>query len=357
MHSGSDMRVENYEAHKSFQRGVVMLSFDTEQMWGYFDQLNEPQFQSRYPGAIEAHEKLLACLCAAGLSATWFVVGGMTLRGSAGARDCRMAGLPADWTVGIPSGHETTAPMWYRRSFVERLREARPFQEIGLHGGLTHFIWTDGRATREVVRWELAEGVKALEQALISPLSFSFGREEEAYHMLLPGYGIRCYRGRTPVFACELGRTLPGALLRALDELVRASPPLVWPRETLPGLWNIPASLFLYPIGPLRTRFLALPSRRERFRRGLEAAARYRGIFHFCLHPENLAESPHGFSLLDEILEHLTQARNRGDVEVLTMDQVAARMERGSQDVFPRFRPGCTSYSRSGPTNRIAAPL
>jgi hypothetical protein len=41
----------------------------------------------------------------------------------------------------------------------------------------------------------------------------------------------------------------------------------------------------------------------------------------------------------------------------LTMDQVAARMERGSQDVFPRFRPGCTSYSRSGPTNRIAAPL
>ena len=102
-----------------------------------------------------------------------------------------MAGLPADWTVGIPSGHETTAPMWYRRSFVERLREARPFQEIGLHGGLTHFIWTDGRATRDVVRWELAEGVKALEQALVRPLSFSFGREEEAYHMLLPGYGIR----------------------------------------------------------------------------------------------------------------------------------------------------------------------
>ena len=59
MHSGSDMRVEHYEAHKLFQRGVVMLSFDTEQMWGYFDQLNEPQFQSRYPGAIEAHEKLL----------------------------------------------------------------------------------------------------------------------------------------------------------------------------------------------------------------------------------------------------------------------------------------------------------
>jgi hypothetical protein len=351
------MRAKQYETHKLFQRGVAMLSFDTEQMWGYFDQLNEPQFQSRYPGTIEAHEKLLACLCAAGLSATWFVVGGMTLRGSAGARDRRMAGLPADWTAGIPSGHETTAPMWYRRSFVERLREARPFQEIGLHGGLTHLIWTDGRATRDVVRWELAEGVKALEQALVRPLSFSFGREEEAYHMLLPGHGIRCYRGRTPVLACELGRTLPGALLRAFDELVRASPPLVWPRETLPGLWNIPSSLFLYPIGPSRTRFLGLPSRRERFRLGLEAAARYRGIFHFCLHPENLAESPHGFSLLDDILDHLTQARDRGDIEILTMGQVAARMEGDSPDASPRFRLGHASDSGARPTQRIAAPL
>jgi len=211
-------------------------------------------------------------------------------------------------------------------------------------------IWHSGGA-------RLAEGVKALEQALVRPLSFSFGREEEAYHMLLPAYGIRCYRGRTPVLACELGRTLPGALLRALDELVRASPPLVWPHETLPGLWNIPSSLFLYPIGPLRTRFLALPSRSERFRRGLEAAARYRGIFHFCLHPENLAESPQGFSLLDDMLEQLIKARDRGDVEILTMDQVAARMERALPEVSPRFRPGRTSYSRSSPTNGIAAPF
>jgi hypothetical protein len=85
--------------------------------------------------------------------------------------------------------------------------------------------------------------------------------------------------------------------------------------------------LFLYPIGPLRTRVLALRSRFERFSRGVEAAARHRGIFHFCLHPENLAESRHGFSLFEDILDHLTQSRDRGDVEVLTMGQVAARME------------------------------
>jgi hypothetical protein len=322
------MRVGHYDPDKSFERGAVILSFDIEQIWGYFDRLNEPQFQSRYPNALEAHEKLLAALCAARVSATWFIVGGMTLHETEGALDSRWAGLPIDWTEKIPGGCETTAPLWYRPSFVARLHEAQPFQEIGLHGGLTHLIWTDRRSTRGVVKRELAEGVKALERALVRPVSFSFGREQEAYHDLLPEYGILAYRGRTPVLACEMGPTLPGALLRAFDELISATPPPVWPHQTHPGLWNIPSSLFLYPIGPSRARVLALRSRLQRFSRGLEAAVRYRGIFHFCLHPENLAESPQGFSLFEDILERLIQARDRGDVEILTMGQVAARMER-----------------------------
>ena len=240
---------EPYEIRKQFGAGAVILSLDTEQIWGYLDQMNETQFCNRYPEALGAQERVLACLSRAGVSATWFMVGGMALRGTAGARDFRMAGLPEEWKARIPCGIELTAPLWYRHSFVERLRKARPFQEVGLHGGLTHLIWTDACATREVVKRELAEGVKALEQALVRPLSFSFGREQEAYHDLLPAHGIRCYRGRTATRAFQLGPTLRGKLARLVDELRRSTPPPVWPDETLPGLWNIPASAFLYPIG------------------------------------------------------------------------------------------------------------
>jgi hypothetical protein len=321
------MPFDHYDVRKLFERGVVILSVDTEQIWGHLDVLNETQFHSRYPDALGAHDKLLTSLCAARVSATWFVVGGMALRGSDGARDGRMAGLPADWAARIPPGTETTTPLWYRRSFVKRLHEARPLQEIGLHGGLTHIIWTDARATRDVVEWELAEGIKALDQVFVRPCSFSFGREQEAYHELLPQHGIRSYRGRTVALGHQLGPTLRGALVRLLDEVVRATPPPVWPQETLPGLWNIPSSLFLYPIGPSRARVVGLRSRVERFSRGLEAAARCRGIFHYCLHPENLAESRDGFSMFDDILERLLRARDRGDVEVLTMSEVVARME------------------------------
>jgi peptidoglycan/xylan/chitin deacetylase (PgdA/CDA1 family) len=322
------MPIEFNDVRKQFERGVVILSLDTEQIWGYLDLFNERQFRRQYPNALEAHTKLLALLAEAGVSATWFVVGGMTLDRSAGPRDRRMAGLPSEWTAKIPAGVATTRPLWYRPSFVEHLRRARPLQEIGLHGGLTHFIWTDPRATREVVEWELAEGVAALEQVFVRPLSFSFGREQEAYHELLPAHGIRCYRGRTVARSLKLGPRLLGALARLFDELRRSTPLPVWPQEILPGLWSIPSSLFLYPIRASRTRVVGLRSRIERFSRGVAAATRYRGIFHFCLHPENLTESRDGFSMFEEMLERLILSRDRGDVEILTMSEVAARMER-----------------------------
>ncbi len=35
------MAVEHFEVRKQFERGVVILSLDTEQIWGYLDLLSE----------------------------------------------------------------------------------------------------------------------------------------------------------------------------------------------------------------------------------------------------------------------------------------------------------------------------
>lgn len=312
----------------TFERGAVILSIDTEQIWGYLDLLNEAQFEEKYPNAPLAHEKLLDRLCAAGVRATWFVVGGMALRESIGAEDPRMRELPRDWVRPITGGSEQTAPLWFRPSFVERLRDAQPAQEIGLHGGLTHLIWTDRRAKQEGVKRELLEGVNALGQVGVKPRSFSFTRNAEAHHELLAEHGIRCFRGSPPALAWWLGRTFCGAMCRAADEVRCATPLPVWPHRRSPDLWNIPASMFLYPIGPKRARIVSLRSRVERFRRGLAAARRCRGIFHFGFHPENLVESPQGFVILDDILAELTRAREQGDIELMTMGDVVDRMEK-----------------------------
>src|SRR5947208_2844702 len=117
-----------------FERGVVVLSLDTEQIWGHSDLLDDDQFERHYPGVPEAHHRLLRSFCSAGISATWFVVGGLALDRSDGASDPRMIGLPTNWTGRIRGGDEATRPLWYNRSFVERLRDAQPRQEIGMHG-------------------------------------------------------------------------------------------------------------------------------------------------------------------------------------------------------------------------------
>ena len=322
------MPIDFCDVRRHFDRGVVILSLDAEQIWGYLDLFNEVQFRRRYPGAIDAQMKLLDCLSQANVGATWFLVGGMALGGSRGERDRRMSGLPYKWTSRIPEGDESAAPLWYRRSFVERLRNTWPPQEVGLHGGLTHFIWTDPVSAADIVEWELAEGVRALGEASVTPISFSFAREQEAYHRLLRTHGFLCYRGRTVAPSFRVRPALLGKVARVLDEIRRSTPHVVWPQEALPGLWNIPSSLFLYPIHPLRTRLAGLRSRVERFRRGVEAAARYRGIFHYCLHPENLTEAPQGFGMFEEMLDYLNRSRARGDIEVLTVGDVAARMER-----------------------------
>lgn len=329
------MKNEIDSSATQMEQGTVVLSVNAELLWGHLDILGERRFLARYPNPMAAHHHVLRSLCNSHLSATWLVVGGMALNGSAGAADPRMAGLPKDWTARIAPGNEVTAPLWYQRAFIRHVAHAATPQDIGLHGGLTHLMWSDSSATRAVVRKELEAGVAALKDLGVQPVAFSFPRNLEAHHSLLPEYNISCYRGRAPILAEKLGRSLPGSLIRLLNELGRTTPPPVWPHQELPGLWNIPASMHLYPIGEPRSQIVSHQTRLDRFQKGIEAAARHRGVFHFCLNPVNLAESPRGYKLFDSLLERLVQARQKGDVSISTMAQLSNRMEARAECADP----------------------
>ncbi|MFZ0594499.1 MAG: hypothetical protein WAM39_28850 [Bryobacteraceae bacterium] len=313
-----------------FERGAVVISIDTEQIWGHFDITREHDFCKRYPNAPAVNDRLLKCICSAGLSATWDVVGALSLPGSEGAADPRMCGLPEEWIGRIPAGDEIATPLWYRRRFVTAIRDAVPTQEIALHGGLTHMVWGNGDNSSETLRLEMLRGMEALDEIGVQPRSFVFPRDLEGHHDVLAKGGIQCYRGRAPIMSEWLGYNPAGSITRAIEEVARLTPPPIWPTEVLPGLWNIPASLFIYCMGRSRSRWVPLHLRLERVRRGVEAAIQSKGIFHLGLHPENLAEAPDAFGTFETILSYLAGMREKG-VEILTMAQVLDRAKASSE--------------------------
>lgn len=321
------VRTAQRRADNLLERAIMVFSIDTERMWGYFDLLQERNFVARNPQAVSVHDRLLETLVEADVRATWTVVGGLALRRCEGHADRRFDPLPRSWTAGIPAGDDSTRPLWYDAGFVERLRDATPRQDIGMHGGLTHLIWTHRECTAAVARHELEGGMRAHFDLGIQPVSFVYPRDMIAHREVLAQSGIRCYRGRAPVPSEDLRLHSFSPVLRVLEELGRYTPAPVWPEEVLPGLWNIPASSSLYPMARERARFVPLRTRLERFRRGVEAAVRSRRIFHLCFHPENLADSPAGIPLFGRLLNELSRWRDSGDIEVCTMRDVAERWD------------------------------
>jgi len=211
--SGHRRALFAHDDGRAFERVVAVLSIDTECIWGFLDKFDEALFEMHYPNAIAVTERLLTLLCHAGLSATWTVVGGFSLSGSSGALDPRMEGLPRSWVSPIRAGDESNAPLWYARSFVERVRDSHPAQDVGLHGGLTHMVWNDPVTPREIVCRELQAGIQALGEIGVVPRSFAFPRNVEGYHQLLASNGIRAYRGISPALSAKLGRNVPGSIM------------------------------------------------------------------------------------------------------------------------------------------------
>lgn len=315
-------------AHR-FERGSAIISIDTERIWGHFDLLSPQQFESRFRNAPGIHDRLLNLLSREGIPATWTLVGALTLPAAEGSADRRFSGTPRYWAERIPAGNERTQPLWYARSFVQRLQRARPPQDLGMHGGISHLVWGDPRTSASVAAFELGSGMEALREIGIEARSFVFPRDLEAHHVILRDGGIRCYRGRAPILSERLGLNLAGSLARAAEEVCRLVPPPVWPEEVIPGLWNVPASMSIYCLGATRTRFVPAKLRLQRLKLGLDAAARQRGIFHLAMHPENLAESDFAFPVFESMVHEICRRRDRREIETLTMNGAVERVAGG----------------------------
>ena len=312
--------------------GIFTLSLDFELIWGTVN-LHGPE---RFRRACQVErtviiDRLLDLFVEFHIPATWCIVGHLFLE-RCGVEDGRKhpeivrpaySWREQDWFEHDPCGSEESAPIFFGRSLVEKIRACPVPQEIGCHS-FSHVIFGDPGCSRATAESEVAACVRLAREMGIELRSFVFPRNKVGHLEVLREYGFTCYRGPEPCWY-EQGHW-PGIIKRLahlLDVLTSAQPPVVLPERTSAGLWNIRGSMIYFPAHGFR-RFIPLSLRVKRAIKGLNAAARQKQIFHFRFHPTNLADQMGAMLTgLRTILEHACSLRARDELTILPMGSLA----------------------------------
>lgn len=320
------------------RRGAFVLSLDFELIWGTMDVRGpEPFRRACERERSEVFGALLALLEEFGIPATWCVLGHLMLDSCAPVNGRKHpeiirpthAWQQGDWFTHDPCSNEGRAPIFYGRSLVQRLLEARVAQEIGCHS-FSHVIFGDPGCSRETAASEVRACVQAAGELGITPRSFAFPRNRVGHLDVLREHGFTCFRGPEPVWYMSDGRTA-GPLRRAghlADVVVARRPPVVLPERTQ-GLINIPGSMIFFPMHGAR-RHIPVSRRVRRALKGVECAAHEHRIMHLWFHPTNLADETDAMlGGLRTVFGEVARRRERGELDVLSMGELAARETAG----------------------------
>jgi peptidoglycan/xylan/chitin deacetylase (PgdA/CDA1 family) len=299
--------------------GSVVISIDAELGWGFCDYEQPPP--SRVAAGRAGWRTLLDLLGAHDLPATWAVVGHLFLDDCDGVHP----ELPS-----VEGWFDRERTAWLRRpelrfgrDLVAATAGSPVGHELACHS-FSHVLFDDARVTREIARAEIEVAVEAARSFGVEFDSFVFPRNRIGHRDLLAAHGFRCYRGL---------RSRPGGRLRrAGGKVLSAIDPgrvdLVAPRVDEYGLVEVPASLFLFGFEGWPRRLAASLGTDPVVRQAehaIDRASREDGLFHLWLHPNNL-RTARDVERVRAVLAHLAARRERTDLTVETMAEVAERV-------------------------------
>lgn len=302
--------------------GTVVISLDAELAWGYHDRHPlSPEEQRRVANARQSWERLVDLFDEYDIPATWAVVGELLI-------DDERLRTNHPHTESWFETHRREAPKrpseWFAADIVQKLLDGDPDHEIASHS-FSHVPFSE--TTADVAEVECRYAHTAAAEYDVELTSFVFPRNEIEHRRALAESGYTCYRGRRP----HRLPSVPG--LRGLATLVGAmtstpAPPTVTPHIDEYGLVELPASLF---IGGFRGEPWSSVSRLvgdttvRLVKFGVEKAHQKSEILHLWLHPNDLVE-PADVRRMESILSYLADERDRRELSIETMNDVARRV-------------------------------
>ncbi len=304
------------------------LSVDVEGLWGLFFVRSYVEDQSAARAGRTALPQMLTLLAERELLATFVFVGHLLLERCGPWEGTPHPGLPRpqypwydrDWLSDDPGTDEERDPLWYARS--QALATAAAGHDVGAHG-FAHAILDESCVGADVADAEFQGAQQAAADAGLAPMaSFVYPQNVVGHADRLAEAGYIAYRdtdGGAPVRAGP-----PGGLGRARNLMRHAlatTPPIGKPRLRDDGVVVVPSSFPLLGREGLR-QAVTRSARVARVEKGLSSAARDDAVLHLWTHPHAFA-SDAALGDLAAILDAVAAGRDRGDVRVLTMAQMA----------------------------------
>ena len=319
--------------------GALVISLDFELHWGVRDHLTaEGSYYPNLVGARTVVPRLLELFREYRIAATWATVGLLFAR----TRQEQLALTPAVFPryadprlspyQELVGEDEEADPVHFAPSLIRQVA-GTPRQEIGTHTYSHYFCLEPGP---EVAAFEadLDSAVRAARGLGLVLESMVFPRNQHApiFVERLQSHGITSFRGRQAGWmhdGVSARRNSPlHRIGRFVDQHVRVSEDLVipWPAvRQVRGVYNVPASSFLRPVG-------ATPGwldgvRQRRLVEALQRAARQHGLFHLWWHPHNFGRHPdQNLAFLQELLETFARLQVSEGMVSLSMRDVVAHV-------------------------------
>ena len=313
------------------ERGIFILSLDFELAWGMHDLwdadigIPKAMIAAYMRTRTEVVDALLRLFQKYDISATWATVGYMfhdqddTQESYANKHIQRLA------TASLSCTEDEFKSIWLGDDLITKVQAANPTQDIGSHT-YSHVIFSDPTCTADVADREIAQCVALAKQMDLPLKSFVFPRNEEAHHDVLQKYGFTSYRSVQPGWVNHFsGQAQRWA--KFLSDAIGLTPPLAVVEEKREGLWGISASAYYRPAYG-KARFIPNRSRVGQSMRGINKAIKKCGIYHLYLHPSDMAfASERLLDGLEQILNHAAEARQNGQLDTLSMAQMAGYLQ------------------------------
>ncbi|MBL7124600.1 MAG: polysaccharide deacetylase family protein [Dehalococcoidales bacterium] len=299
-------------------KAVFTMSLDTELLWGLsrtpsgraIAQINGIKRDPTHCRA--AIDNLLNLFAKYNIPATWATCGYLFLDYRGGNRY-----IPDENTIKSRGGWHNSEtingnPLFCGKDIVDKILSSQVEHEIGYHT-FSHVDFS--RCSREVAEAEVADGVRLAREFNLSLKSFVFPWNRVGHLDILKKYGFLIYRvqasGLGERYRTFLARKIGGILGLIFTPLAK----LNW-RD---GIWETGSSMDFWS---RQYSFMLLP----RAKLGVHRAVSQQKLLHLFLHPYTLVLQPSLFGKLEKLLILVASKRDKGELEVMTMGELATRM-------------------------------